>query len=133
VQRNKAPDFRQYFGAEARSVENAVMAGSRLQAVLPQRHGQIFAQIMCSERLANPRDVVLFALYGHERHPADLAWIDEAPTVAHLAIGKRMVEKDCLDRLQVILPRQIHHGQELVIEFPMLISGIAIASDQIVK
>ena len=53
--------------------------------------------------------------------------------MAHLALGQPVLQEHGLDGLQIVLGRQIHHGEKLVIELPVLVGGIAVALDQIVE
>ena len=42
-----------------------------------------------------------------------------------------MADEHGLDRLQIVLGRQIHDGEILVVEFAVLLRGIAVALDQV--
>src|SRR5208337_3223017 len=74
--------------AEARAVENAVMADLPLQVVQPPRLRDVDAQVLGSESLADPANVVLLALDRHEAAMADRLQVDELAAMLH---------RDCLE------------------------------------
>src|SRR3990172_11046232 len=117
----ESADFRRYFGPETGAVEYAIMADAGLEMMHAQSVGKVGAQNLCSKRLADPGNVVLLALHRHERHFLDLARIDEAVAVDHLALGKPVLEEDRFDGLQIIFRREVHNSKELVVELAMLV------------
>ena len=53
--------------------------------------------------------------------------------MTHDALGQGVTNKHGIDGLQIILGREVHHGEILVIEFTVLLGGIAVALNQMVK
>jgi len=58
---------------------------------------------------------------------ADLRGIDVNAAMHHLALGQGMKHEHGVDGLQIVLGREIHDGEIFVVEFAMLLRGIAIA------
>ena len=115
-------------GAEARAVENAVVADLgtlEVHLVLGRNAG---AQIERGAALAGAGDVVLLAFDRHQRRPADGAEIDGPAARGHEPARHQVLHEHGVDGLQVELGREIHHGQVFVVEFAVLVGRVAVAA-----
>src|SRR5512143_329924 len=130
---DKIADSRDYFRAEARPVEDAVMADAGLHVVLTHGRSEGFAQNLCSIGLPQSGNVVLFPLDGHQAHPVDLGRVNEPVAVHHGPLGQLVLEKDGLDGLEIVLGREVHHREELVIELAVLVGRIAVAANEVME
>ena len=119
--------------AEARAVEDAVMANLLLHQVLAARVRNVGRERVRRLRLADAGDVVVLALNCHQRRAVDGGRIDRLVPVHHRALGQSVLDEDRLDRLQVELGGQVHDRKVLVIELAMLLGGIAVALDQMLE
>ncbi len=57
--------------------------------------------------------------------------IDRLAAMGHLALRQRVLDEHGLDRLQVILRREVHHREIFVIELAVLVDEIAVALHQV--
>ena len=81
--------------------------------------------------LADAGDVVVLAFDRHQRDAADLAGVDAAIAMRHLALGQRVADEHGIDGLQIELGGQIHDREIFVVEFAVLLRRIAVALDQV--
>ena len=130
VRQHEIGDARRDLGAEARAVEHAVMADGRLQVMRLVVGRNVRAQPMRRLGLADAGNVVVLALDRHQARRADLRRIDRTAAMRHLALRQRVADEHGIDGLQIEFGGQIHHREILVVEFAVLLRGVAVAFDQ---
>src|SRR5690606_33024549 len=108
------------------AVENAVVADALLDIVesIISRHGG--TQVVGRFGLTKPRDVVAFALNGEQGCAPDLAAIHALSPVRQRALRQPVVLEDGLDGMQIELSGEIHYGQILFVELPVLADRVAV-------
>ena len=80
--------------------------------------------------LADAGNVVVLAFDREQRDAPDLRGIDRLAAMGHLALRQSVPHEHGLDGLQIELGGEIHDREILVVEFAMLLRGIAVALDQ---
>src|SRR6516225_3437101 len=90
-------DARRDLGAEARAVEDAVVADLRLQVMRLAAGGDAGGDPVRRLGLADAGNVVVLALAGEHGDAADRAGIDGLVAVAHLALGESVAKEYRLD------------------------------------
>ena len=83
--------------------------------------------------LANPRNVVQFALNAKERCIGNIFGHDRMPTVHHFPFGQCMVLKNNLNRLKIELCRQVHHCAVFLVKRALPVGGVVIALDEMLE
>src|SRR5262249_48482423 len=115
VRQHEVGDARGDFRAEPRSVEHAVMADPGLQPVWLVRVGNIDAKSVRRLGLTDARDVVVLAFDGHQSDTADLSGLHRLVAVGHDTPRQGVADEYGLDRLEIELGGQVHHGEILVV------------------
>ena len=92
------------------------------------------AERMCCLRLADPGDVVFFALDRHQGDAADFGWLHETRTAVAVDTPCQMVFLEhALDGLQVEFFSQVEHREVFVVEFAVPAGIVAVTADKVVE
>ena len=92
--------------------------------------GEIAAQILGCLGLADAGNIVALAFDGHQRGLGDLRGIDRFAAMAEGAARQIVIDEYLLHRLQIEFRRQVHHRHVFIVEFAVLLGGIAVTLDQ---
>ena len=124
---NKALNPRRHIAVEAPSVEQPVVPNPRLLPMGVLLRGEIMRQLVRRLGLAKARDIVALPLHGQQRCPGNRRRRNDLAAMAEHPAWQMMLLEHLLDRLQIILGRQIHHRAILVIERALGRQRLAIA------
>ena len=86
---------------------------------------------MCGAGLAGAGDVVQFAFDGQQRGARDVLRAHQLAVHLPVTVDQGKVLKHRLDRVEVILRRHVEYGVVLIVELPVSIRAVIIASHQV--
>src|SRR4051812_745720 len=118
--------------APAPAAEDAVVSRAGLDELPPSLPRNPRAERVRRRGLAHAGDLVLLAFDGHQRRVADQLGPDAvlAPE-RHLSPRQIVPLEDAGDRLEVVLRRDVHHRQVVVVEPAVGLRALLVAREQV--
>src|SRR5579863_8136936 len=99
------------------------MADTGLQPMRLTISGKVRTQPVRRLGLADARYVIVLAFDRKQADTRDAREVNGPAAMRHFTEGQRVANKDGLDGLQIILGREIHHSEILVVKFLVLVRG----------
>src|SRR4029453_11791864 len=118
-------------GAEARTIEHAIVTDSRLHIVNLILLWNVDAECVRSLCLADARYIVVLAFHRHQRNASDRGRVDPPAPVRHLPFWQGMADEHGIYGLQIEFGGEIHDREVFIVEFTVLLGRIAVAFDEV--
>ena len=107
------------------------MANRGLQPMCLALRWNIRTEAVGRLSLTHTRNIIVLALDREQGDATDFGGINTHPTVSHFALRQRVTHEHGLDSLQVKFGRKVHDCKVFVVEFAMLLRGVAVAVHEV--